>query len=766
MTDDIAAGDRPEGAGPTDAPTLRSALTFLWALFEDVPGLIELRPLPASRPRAFLQWTQVPALLDFVARHPENLFVGVATRRDDTGGKLEHCQALVALFGDFDFDRMPESETRARLAEFPLPPSLVVHSGHGLHVYWLLREPFDLTHDEPRARALLKRLAAHLNADPSAAECARVLRVPGTVNHKVEDGLPPVPVTLEVCEPGRRYNPSEFEDWLPPVPADGPGAGPFRAPEAPIGPGGRRPYLFRLARSLKTKGLTEAAVLAAAREENAERCRPPTPDAHVVEQVRSAFAQPDRPGFEPVDLASLTPGDGSESEPAAAPSAPEMGPRNPWRAIQSAAALLGEAESAHDWEIEPRLIFREMLTEITAPRGLGKTNLLHAILVRLAQAGLRVLIIDRDNPRRLVKTRLRGWGVDPVTNPVPMLHVITREKAPPMTDRAAWLQFPLDTFDVVLVDSYDASTEGTGEQDSAKPSRALATLLDVCRRVGGPAFVTLGNSNKAGTHGRGSGVIEDRGDIVYEVRDATDLHPRGDGKPWWQALPPPGRADWAERATRRKRRPVYRLALICTKYRPGEEPDPVIFELDHQTTPWTYRDVTTEIEAAGQAARGAAEAERTAARERAAAALLTELARRTASGQADLGKTAAEVLLHAHGLTRKAAREVLQAEAGLRWHLVPDEADERKINVRPPGENRSTAASLDRESTHPERVCEGIDVAAQSQSGRQHSSATIPAPDAAIVTTEMLPPSSTIQPDEPKKRDSDPAASDREQLRL
>ena len=144
---------------------------------------------------------------------------------------------------------------------------------------------------------------------------------------------------------------------------------------------------------------------------------------------------------------------------------PWLDPRNPWRAIQSAAALLSEPDPAHDGEIEPRLIFREMLTEITAPRGLGKTNLLHAILVRLAQAGLRVLIIDRDNPRRLIKTRLRGWGVDPVTNPVPTLQVITREKAPPMTDRAAWAQFPLDTFDVVLVDSYDASTEGTGEQD-------------------------------------------------------------------------------------------------------------------------------------------------------------------------------------------------------------------------------------------------------------------------------------------------------------
>src|SRR5262249_56827291 len=117
----------------------------------------------------------------------------------------------------------------------------------------------------------------------------------------------------------------------------------------------------------------------------------------------------------------------------------------------------------------------------------------------------------------------------------------------------------------------------------------------------------LGNTIKTGENSRGSGVVEDRGDIVFEVRDATGLIPTGT-KEWWSELPPPGRAAWGERAARRRRRDTYRLAFIASKFRIGEEPEPFILEIDLSTEPWQMRDITAAVVEAGTRAKEQADA--------------------------------------------------------------------------------------------------------------------------------------------------------------
>ena len=105
------------------------------------------------------------------------------------------------------------------------------------------------------------------------------------------------------------------------------------------------------------------------------------------------------------------------------------------------------------------------------------------LAVWLALKGLRVLLLDRDNPRRVVRERLRAWGAGAHMS---TLKVITREKCPPLTNAAAWGKFPYFDYDVVILDSLDSMAEGVGEQDSSKPSRAIAPILDIARRVGRP----------------------------------------------------------------------------------------------------------------------------------------------------------------------------------------------------------------------------------------------------------------------------------------
>ena len=159
-----------KGSVSTKAGQAHSA--FLAALFDGCEGLIEVRAIPVSKEdgrsihRAFFSRDAISDVLDWcrprLGGDGDGLYVAVATRQSDASGALENCQALPALFVDCDFKDSSEGAVRARLEVFSLQPSIVVHSGHGLHAYWLLKEPIDLVEDAAEAGQLLRRLAAHL----------------------------------------------------------------------------------------------------------------------------------------------------------------------------------------------------------------------------------------------------------------------------------------------------------------------------------------------------------------------------------------------------------------------------------------------------------------------------------------------------------------------------------------------------------------------------------------------------------------------------
>jgi 5S rRNA maturation endonuclease (ribonuclease M5) len=354
--------------------------------------------------------------------------------------------------------------------------------------------------------------------------------------------------------------------------------------------------------------------------------------------------------------------------------------RTPWEHAQSAPDFLAVVEEELDF-LEDRILARGAITEWFSPRGLGKTHAGHAIAVKLARGGRRVLLLDRDNSPREVRRRLKGWAAATT----PTLHVLTRDQAPPLTDTTAWASFPVDTYDVVVVDSLDATTEGVGEQDSSRPSRALATLLDIARRPNGPAVLTLGNTVKSAAHSRGSGVVEDRADIVYEVRDATDLRPTGT-KPWWEELPKAGAEAWAERASRRKRRDTYRLAMVPTKFRVGEEPDPFVLEIDLGGEPWTLREVTDELARTGEQALAAA-AEATQAQLDEAARVLRD---HVEAGDQPNRETAQKILM-GEGLTLHAARDLIKVREGTDWRTVELKEQKGKPRVLMPTGESTTA---------------------------------------------------------------------------
>jgi len=183
--------------------------TFVDAVFGGCAGFLDLRVLPHVE-QAFVPIGDRAALEAFVRpRSHRNVYIGVAVRQRPTDGTLANCGPLPAVFVDLDFKRTDEATARQALAEAPLPPSLVLHTGGGLHAWWLLAEPLDLAHpvNADAAKALLRGLAVALGADLAVAEPARILRLPGTLNHKYD---PPRRVGVEVFDPSVRYALSDF----------------------------------------------------------------------------------------------------------------------------------------------------------------------------------------------------------------------------------------------------------------------------------------------------------------------------------------------------------------------------------------------------------------------------------------------------------------------------------------------------------------------------------------------------------------------------
>lgn len=114
-------------------------------------------------------------------------------------------------------------DAKALLYGWGLDPTVLIHSGHGLQAWWLLKEPWLFETDDERARAadLSKRLGHAVLARAekkgwkidSVFDLARVMRLPGTNNCKNGSR---VPVKVLQVDEGTRYNPDDF-DILPEV---------------------------------------------------------------------------------------------------------------------------------------------------------------------------------------------------------------------------------------------------------------------------------------------------------------------------------------------------------------------------------------------------------------------------------------------------------------------------------------------------------------------------------------------------------------------
>lgn len=201
----------------------------------------------------------------------EDAYVGCALRRSDLedatkrGGKAD-LVALPGLWVDLDVgteghkaaNLPPTLEDAATLLEGLPEPTMAISSGGGLHAWWLFPEALELVGDEKTragrtlAEATLKALQGRVIAAAAARgwhadslpSLDRVLRIPGTRNHKLDEPRPVDAIfldgprhDLEALASLLSIDPDHLEatgaDAARVAPADG-GAGGGELPDPPL----------------------------------------------------------------------------------------------------------------------------------------------------------------------------------------------------------------------------------------------------------------------------------------------------------------------------------------------------------------------------------------------------------------------------------------------------------------------------------------------------------------------------------------------------
>jgi hypothetical protein len=137
--------------------------------------------------------------------------VGVL-QADARSRRKETVAELPLLVCDLDLKNIEESREAVLtcLRQFPLPPSEIRDSGHGIHAVWKLKEAVSDEAGLSQAEAIMKRLANLLAGDPAPTHRAALIRRPGTHNTKGGD--------RRLCSVIERreaaYDLFEFEDVL------------------------------------------------------------------------------------------------------------------------------------------------------------------------------------------------------------------------------------------------------------------------------------------------------------------------------------------------------------------------------------------------------------------------------------------------------------------------------------------------------------------------------------------------------------------------
>ena len=274
-----------------DNPSIRIAGQYFAALHPALGAQqrIELRYKAARRgrpdARAFVP--SIGEATELAASYAETheVYAGAATRLGEDGTKKGVCRAY-ALWADLDAKDGHTRESRLeQLLSLGCRPSMLVWTGGGFHAYWLLETRLESPQELEQAEIIMRLLAAGLDSDP-VYDRSRIMRVPGTFNHKYGE---PRPVEMELYEPDRRYELGQLRDLaesLPGATGEDNGSGgkvPREVLGEPIREHHRNVSLTSVAGSLRDRGLDAETICVVLLYVNRLRCVPPLGDEEVAQ---------------------------------------------------------------------------------------------------------------------------------------------------------------------------------------------------------------------------------------------------------------------------------------------------------------------------------------------------------------------------------------------------------------------------------------------------------------------------------------------------
>lgn len=207
--------------------------SFLRSLFAEKPNeaYVLIWTLADKRSHWFREIDRAAEFVESV--RGRDIYVGVGLSPQDFGPSRrcpsDRILGLAGFWADFDLKSEAHAKTKLpvsieeALSIIPsaMPPTVVIATGNGVHVWWLFKEPlvFDTRDERQDAADLITRWQTLLRLNAAAqgwafdrlSDLARVLRIPGTLNNK--DPKTPKPVLVH-SNAGRRYNLSDFADFL------------------------------------------------------------------------------------------------------------------------------------------------------------------------------------------------------------------------------------------------------------------------------------------------------------------------------------------------------------------------------------------------------------------------------------------------------------------------------------------------------------------------------------------------------------------------
>lgn len=528
-------------------------------------GFLELKVINKGEKTRCQFHYDLDQALEFVNKIGTNVYFGLVLRKESGDSETLVPRVSVA-WTDLDYGTeghekanfyKTADEVRAALAAFGLPPSYVVNTGHGFHVYWLLREPV-LVDDLNVLERINYGLGQILHGD-STHDASRVLRVPGTINAKLKDPpVPPVPCEIEEGHPELRYSLEDFEPYAkePPPKAGAIDFGPV-VPSPGLSGISMPPHIATLIRDGRKEGDTRYPSRSEA-------------DMAVVgylvragltnEQIKAIFWD-EKNGICAKYLEKERGGDaylGLTISKARAPKPAGAGSSSPIRCVVPSrppitsfasplSALMAGADRPIEYLAEGFLESRTIGFVGGEPK-LGKSWLALDIGLCIASGTAifdtytvkktrRVLYIQEEDSEEIVRRRvnLLCAGHDITVPDDDHFRVAIRKGF--RIDDTAWyeiLRKELDTFrpDLVVVDVLN-KVHSADEKDQ-KQMTEMMWLFEYCRRDFDCGFMLVHHFKKQGQHGskrgnqrlRGSTVLGGWSECSYYLSELEDKHLR------------------------------------------------------------------------------------------------------------------------------------------------------------------------------------------------------------------------------------------------